>query len=44
MCPRGVMLAIQYFTEGDVVVPVPAYFPFLDVAEVAGRKRGGALR
>ena len=36
---RGVMLAIQYLTEGDVVVPVPAYFPFLDVAQVAGRKR-----
>ena len=36
---RGVMLAIQYLTEGDVVVPVPAYFPFLDVAQVAGRTR-----
>ena len=33
------MLAIQYLTEGDVVVPVPAYFPFLDVAQVAGRTR-----
>ncbi|MDK8823309.1 aminotransferase class I/II-fold pyridoxal phosphate-dependent enzyme [Corynebacterium coyleae] len=36
---RGVMLAIKYFTEGDVIVPVPAYFPFLEVAQVAGRKR-----
>ncbi|MCP1386861.1 aminotransferase class I/II-fold pyridoxal phosphate-dependent enzyme [Corynebacterium sp. TA-R-1] len=36
---RGVLLAIQYFTEGDVIVPVPSYFPFLDIAQTAGRKR-----
>lgn len=36
---RGVLLAIQYFTEGDVIVPVPAYFPFLEIAEAAGRGR-----
>ncbi|MDY5785124.1 MalY/PatB family protein [Corynebacterium sp.] len=36
---RGIYLAITYFTEGDVIVPVPAYPPFLAVAETAGRKR-----
>lgn len=36
---RGVLLSIQYFTEGDVIVPVPAYFPFLEIAEAAGRER-----
>ena len=36
---RGVLLAIEYFTQGPVIVPVPAYFPFLDVAQVAGRER-----
>nr|Q64HC5.1 RecName: Full=Cysteine-S-conjugate beta-lyase; Short=C-S lyase; AltName: Full=Cystathionine beta-lyase; Short=CBL [Corynebacterium striatum]AAU06200.1 cystathionine-beta-lyase [Corynebacterium striatum] len=36
---RGVLLAIQYFTDGDVIVPVPAYFPFLPIAEAAGRNR-----
>lgn len=36
---RGVLLAIQYLTEGDVIVPVPAYFPFLEIAEAAGRER-----
>ncbi|WP_350354532.1 aminotransferase class I/II-fold pyridoxal phosphate-dependent enzyme [Corynebacterium aquatimens] len=38
---RGVLLAIQYFTEGDVIVPVPSYFPFLKIAQTAGRKRIG---
>lgn len=36
---RGVLLAIQYFTQGPVIVPVPAYHPFLEVAETAGRER-----
>lgn len=36
---RGVTLAIEHFTEGDVIVPVPAYFPFLPIADAAGRKR-----
>lgn len=36
---RGVLLAIQYLTKGDVIVPVPAYFPFLEIAEAAGRER-----
>lgn len=36
---RGVLLAIEYFTEGDVIVPVPAYFPFLEIAKTAGRER-----
>ncbi|AWB84477.1 MalY/PatB family protein [Corynebacterium liangguodongii] len=34
---RGLLLAIMYFTEGDVIVPVPAYHPFLEIAETAGR-------
>ncbi|WKD57233.1 Cystathionine beta-lyase PatB [Corynebacterium capitovis DSM 44611] len=36
---RGILLAIQYYTIGPVIVPVPAYFPFLDIAETAGRER-----
>lgn len=36
---RGILLAIMYFTEGDVIVPVPAYHPFLEVAETAGRNK-----
>ncbi|SDL87592.1 cystathione beta-lyase [Corynebacterium mycetoides] len=36
---RGILLAIEYFTEGDVIVPVPAYHPFLEIAETAGRNR-----
>ncbi len=36
---RGLLLAIMYFTEGDVIVPVPAYHPFLEIAETAGRNR-----
>ncbi|WP_421629406.1 MalY/PatB family protein [Corynebacterium pseudogenitalium] len=36
---RGVLLAIEHFTEGDVIVPVPAYFPFLEIASTAGRNR-----
>ncbi|QPK82820.1 aminotransferase class I/II-fold pyridoxal phosphate-dependent enzyme [Corynebacterium qintianiae] len=36
---RGILLAIVYFTEGDVVVPVPAYHPFLEIAETAGRNK-----
>lgn len=36
---RGVLLAIEYFTSGPVIVPVPAYFPFLEIAEAAGRER-----
>lgn len=36
---RGVLLAIEHFTQGPVIVPVPAYHPFLEVAETAGRER-----
>ncbi|MCT1463716.1 MalY/PatB family protein [Corynebacterium sanguinis] len=36
---RGLLLAITYFTEGDVIVPVPAYHPFLEIAETAGRNK-----
>ncbi|WP_165164251.1 MalY/PatB family protein [Corynebacterium qintianiae] len=36
---RGILLAIMYFTEGDVIVPVPAYHPFLEIAETAGRNK-----
>lgn len=36
---RGVLLAIQHFTQGPVIVPVPAYFPFLNIADAAGRER-----
>ncbi len=36
---RGVLLAIQHFTQGPVIVPVPAYFPFLNIAGAAGRER-----
>ena len=36
---RGVLLAIEHFTQGPVIVPVPAYFPFLDIADAAGRER-----
>lgn len=36
---RGVLLSIQYFTEGPVIVPMPAYFPFVAIAKAAGRER-----
>lgn len=38
---RGLLLGIQYFTRPDspVVVPLPAYPPFLELPETAGRKR-----
>ncbi|SDR80239.1 MalY/PatB family protein [Corynebacterium timonense] len=36
---RGLLLAIMYFTDGDVIIPVPAYHPFLEIAETAGRRR-----
>ncbi len=36
---RGVLLSIKYFTEGPVIVPMPAYFPFVAVAQAAGRER-----
>ena len=36
---RGVLLAIQHFTQGPVIVSVPAYFPFLNIADAAGRER-----
>lgn len=36
---RGVLLSIRYFTEGPVIVPMPAYFPFVAVAQAAGRER-----
>lgn len=36
---RGVLLSIRYFTEGPVIVPMPAYFPFVAVAKAAGRER-----
>lgn len=38
---RGLLLSIQYFTRPDspVVVPLPAYPPFLELPETAGRER-----
>lgn len=38
---RGLTLAVAHFTRPDspVVVPVPAYPPFLSIPQVAGRKR-----
>lgn len=36
---RGVLLAIEHFTTGPVIVPIPAYFPFLSIADAAGRER-----
>lgn len=38
---RGLLLGIQYFTRPDspVIVPLPAYPPFLELPETAGRKR-----
>src|SRR5699024_11335994 len=38
---RGLLLGIQYFPRPDspVVVPLPAYPPFLEVPETAGRER-----
>lgn len=38
---RGLLLGIQYFTRPDspVVVPLPAYPPFLELPETAGRER-----
>ncbi|GAB3945262.1 MalY/PatB family protein [Corynebacterium tapiri] len=38
---RGLLLGIQYFTRPDsaVVVPVPAYPPFLELPGTAGRER-----
>lgn len=38
---RGLLLGIQHFTRPDspVVVPLPAYPPFLELPETAGRKR-----
>lgn len=38
---RGMLLGIQYFTRPDspVVVPVPAYPPFLELPAAAGRER-----
>lgn len=38
---RGMLLAIQYFTRpgSAIVVPVPAYPPFLELPETAGRER-----
>ena len=38
---RGLLLGIQYFTRPDspVVVPVPAYPPFLELPAAAGRER-----
>ena len=38
---RGLLLGIQYFTRPDspVVVPLPAYPPFLELPETAGRQR-----
>ncbi|WP_257181477.1 MalY/PatB family protein [Corynebacterium cystitidis] len=38
---RGMLLGIQYFTRPDspVIVPVPAYPPFLELPETAGRER-----
>lgn len=37
---RGMLLAVQYFTKPDspVVVPVPAYPPFLEIPATAGRE------
>lgn len=37
---RGMFLAVQYFTKPDspVVVPVPAYPPFLEIPATAGRE------
>lgn len=38
---RGMLLGIQYFTRpgSAVVVPVPAYPPFLELPETAGREK-----
>ncbi len=36
---RGVLLSIKYFTQGPVIVPMPAYFPFVPIAQAAGRER-----
>ncbi|OEX92038.1 aminotransferase [Corynebacterium sp. BCW_4722] len=36
---RGVLLSIMYFTQGPVIVPMPAYFPFVPIAQAAGRER-----
>ncbi|MHA2789511.1 MalY/PatB family protein [Corynebacterium sp. S7] len=38
---RGMLLGIQYFTKPDsaVIVPVPAYPPFLELPETAGREK-----
>lgn len=38
---RGLLLGIQYFTRPDspVVVPLPAYPPFLELPETTGRER-----
>ncbi|KQB85089.1 MalY/PatB family protein [Corynebacterium oculi] len=38
---RGLTLAVQFLTRPDspVVVPVPAYPPFLDIPNAAGRER-----
>ena len=38
---RGMLLAIQYFTRPDsgVIVPVPAYPPFNELPETAGRAK-----
>ena len=38
---RAMLLAIQYFTREDsaIVVPSPAYPPFLELPETAGRER-----
>lgn len=37
---RGMLLGVQYFTKPDspVVVPVPAYPPFLEIPATAGRE------
>ena len=36
---RGLLLGVQYFTEGAVAVPVPSYPPLLELPETAGREK-----
>ena len=36
---RGLLLGVQYFTEGPVAVPVPSYPPLLELPETAGREK-----
>ncbi len=36
---RGLLLGVQYFTEGPVIVPVPSYPPLLELPETARREK-----